>query len=344
MLAVAALLATWNFVHNQTQVEKQATETPAVAPSKVATVDGVTIVTIDPAIQLQSGIKTATVSASTHRTEVTAYGVVMDLQPLIDLRIRYTAAAADVQTAQIAADASRHEYERNRTLYQDNQNVSLKAFQGAQATFLSDHARVEAASLNAKNILGIAQQQFGEPLARWAMDPDSRQFQKLLSREQVLLRIVLPLDWNTSAPPAIEVEANNQQRVPAVLVSRSPQGGPSIPGNPFFYQSAVPFAAGTTLVAYLPTSNAVTQGIFIPANAIVWYGGQPWAYVQIAPDRFARRAVPQQSPSAGGFFITEGTEGIKPGQRIVVSGAELLHSEEMRPPPNSPACKDPECD
>jgi multidrug efflux system membrane fusion protein len=96
-----------------------------------------------------------------------------------------------------------------------------------------------------------------------------------------------------------------------------------------------------TVIAYLPTSSQTTQGVAIPANAIVWYGGQPWSYVQMAANRFGRYPVPEQFPMNGGFFAKR---GFKPGERVVTSGAQLLLSEELRPQAGSSACKDPECD
>lgn len=319
----------------------KATQAPAAAPPRVSIVNGVTIITLDAATQVQSGLRTESLSPTNHHAETVAYGTVLDLQPLIDFRTRFMSVRADADAATAATTASRQESERSRLLYQDNQNVSLKTYQAAQATYLADQTRMDAAQRTSDNIRGAARQQFGEPLGHWALDPHSPQYDKLLNRQEVLLRVSLPAGDPAKAPATIQLAANNTERLPAYMVSPSPQSDPAIQGDAFIYRTAAPLAAGTNIVAYLPKSGATTQGVLIPARAIVWHGGQPWAYVRMAPDRFARRPVAQQTPMDGGFFVSD---GIKAGDSVVVSGAQLLLSEELRPPPSSSGCKDPECD
>ncbi len=315
--------------------------TPA-ATQQVAIVNGVTVVTLDTATQTQSGIRTEPLSAASNRAETEAYGTVLDLQPLIDLRMRYSLALADAEAVRATAAASRQEYERNRLLYQDNQNVSLKIYKASQAVYLSDQARSAAAALNVQNIRASARQQFGETLARWALvDPHSSEFERLLQRQEVLLRVTLPPGDSIAAPARIQIGINDNRRLPAYLVSPSPQSDPVMQGSAFIYRTAAPIATGSNIAAYLPTAGQTARGVLIPAGAIVWYGGQPWAYLQISAERFGRYPVAQQSPMQGGVFMSE---GFKPGQRVVVSGAQLLLSEELKPPPGGSGCKDPECD
>lgn len=338
MLLVVTVAGGLLYRHRQPAPAAAAARTP---PSPVRIVNGVTVVAMDANAQAQNGIQTTPLAATNVASEITAYGTVLDLQPLIDLRSRYTTALADVEAAKATTAASRQEYERNHILYLDNQNVSLKAFQTARATYLADRAKVQAAALNVRNLQGAARQQFGEPLGRWTTAPNSPQFEKLASRQEVLLRVTLPLGAAATAPRTIQVEAGGPQ-LPATLLSPSPQSDPNIQGRSWLYTANAPLAAGTRVVAYLPGSSAPSQGLFIPASAIVWFGGEPWAYVQVDSSHFARRLVPQQSPSNGGYFVSS---GFQPGERVVTSGAELLLSEEQKPAPNSgTGCKDPECD
>jgi hypothetical protein len=323
LIGVVALLA-WGFMASKSEqiTERQGTETP----NQAAAMNGLPTVTVSPEAQAQSGILVKPLAATSYQTEVTAYGTVMEMQPLIDFRTRYAAALSEIQTARATAMASKAEYERSSSLYANNQNVSLKAMQVAQAVFITDQAKIGSATLNVNDIQASARQQFGEPLTHWIFSPGSRQFQSLLTRQKVLLRITLPLSEHLIAPATIHLTAYNHQRVPATLLSPSPQSDPVLQGRSFFYCADSPFAAGTRIVAYLPVSNQLMSGTFIPSGAIVWFGGQPWAYVQLDKDHFARRAVPQQSPSEGGFFVSE---VFKPGEAVVVNGAQLLLSEEF---------------
>ncbi len=314
---------------------------PAADTQRVANVNGVPVITLDTATQVQSGISAEPLSGADRQAETSAYGMVLDLQPLMDQRVRYDTARADADAARAALAASQQEYERSRVLYQDNQNISLKTYQTAQATYQADQARADAAGLKVQNIRVEVQQQFGITLERWALAAHSAEFARLLSRQDVVLRVTLPIDGVDAAPERIEIEANTPQRLPAFLVSPSPQSDPTIQGKAFLYRVAAPIASGTSVAAYLPASEQTQPGILIPASAIVWYGGQPWAYVQIDSEHFGRYRVAQHTPLQGGFVVSQ---GFKPGQRVVVSGAQLLLSLELLPPPGSSGCKDPECD
>ncbi|MBI3524314.1 MAG: metal transporter [Betaproteobacteria bacterium] len=302
--------------------------TPAAATQAVAIVNGVTVVMLDSATQIQSDIRTEPLLAANYQAETAAYGTVLDLQPLVDLHARYATALADADAAQAMAVAAQQEYQRSRVLYQDNQNVSLKTYQAAHAAYQSAQARSDIAALNTRNIQAAARLQFGATLARWALDAHSPELTRLLNRQEVLLRVALPLDDDMAAPAQIQISANQYRRQSAYLVSPSPQSDPVVQGSTFIYRAAVPTATGTNIAAYLPTPGQITRGILIPAAAIVWYGGQPWAYRQIDATHFGRYPVAQQSPMQGGFFVTQ---GFKPQQRVVVNGAQLLLSEELRP-------------
>lgn len=343
LLIGVAAIAVWLFVSGKLNSgSKDKVSAPAATTQSVAVVDGVTVVMLDTATQTQSDIRTEPLSAASYRAETAAYGTVLDLQPLIDLRTRYASAQANADAARAMAAASRQEYQRSRLLYQDNQNLALKTYQATHAAYQSDQAKADATALNTQNIQAAARQQFGATLSRWALDPHSPELTRLLNRQEVLLRVTLPLDDGRAAPAQIQISANNDRRLPAYLVSPSSQSDPAIQGSAFIYRAAAPLAVGTNIAAYLPTSKQSTHGTLIPARAIVWYGGQRWAYKQIDAAHFGRYPVAQRSPMQGGFFVTQ---GFKPGERVVVSGAQLLLSEELRPQPGSSSgCKDPECD
>lgn len=338
-IAGVAALAVWGWTTYQSAPSAPA---PAAAPvSRVSTEGGLTVVTLDEATQKLSGLETATLPLVNSQAERPAYGSVLDLQPLIDLHARYRTAAADLAATQAAVSASGQEAERNRALYQDDKNVALKTVQTAQAAASADQAKLQAAEANLQAVRASALQQFGAPLTRLLSGPDGA-LARLLDQQDMLLRIALPLGAETAAPERITIDSGARGRVAASLVSASPQSDPTAEGPTFLYRAPASLPAGSKVVAYLPSGQSATPGVVIPSDAVLWFGGQPWAYVLQGKDRFVRRPVVDQSPYDGGFFATT---GFKPGERVVTRGAQLLLSEEQRPPTSSvAACKDPECD
>lgn len=315
---------------------------PVAAPaSRVSNENGQTIVTLDEATQTRSGIATSALTAMNRQVEQTAYGSVLDLQPLIDLQTRYRAAAADVASARAALDASSQEAERDRVLFQDHMDISQKTLQAAQAAWSVDQARLQSAEASLEGVRASAQQQFGPPLALLVAGKDTA-LAGLLDGQDMMLRIVLPIDGRTSAPPQITFDGGATGRVAARLVSASPQSDPIAEGPTFLYRAPASLPVGSKVIAFLPTGQQPASGVVIPRTAVLWFGGQPWAYVQQGKDRFARRLVDDQSPYDGGYFVDAGFET---GERVVTRGAQLLLSEEQRPPITAAAaCKDPECD
>ena len=340
LLALAAAIA-WTNRAPVGSTGQVVTSAAHAASGPTSVVDGVAIVRLDAATQQRSGLVVQALVAATRRGETLAYGQVLDLLPLIDLRARHDAAQADLIAARAAESVSRAEAERSRALYEDQRNVSLKALQAAQATERTDRAKAEAAELGLRNLEASAGQQFGSTLAGAAFEPHSAAFQRLLARQDVLVRLTLQLASGVQAPSEIDVQASGGQRVPGSLLSPSAQVDPGQAGTSFLYRVPSSLPAGAPVVAYLPISAKPTQGVLVPAAAIVWYAGQPWVYVQMGPQAFGRQPLGTPVDADGAYFVSA---GFTPGDRVVTSGAGLLLAEEQRPPAGGSRCKDPECD
>jgi multidrug efflux pump subunit AcrA (membrane-fusion protein) len=81
------------------------------------------------------------------------------------------------------------------------------------------------------------------------------------------------------------------------------------------------------MVAFLPDRRVRGAGVEVPSSAVVQWEALAWTYVERAPGRFARVRVPTDHPFPGGWSVDE---GLKPGDRVVVTGAGQLLSEEFR--------------
>ena len=79
----------------------------------------------------------------------------------------------------------------------------------------------------------------------------------------------------------------------------------------------------------LPSGSTV-DGVVIPRTAVVSWQGRAWVYVRTTPETFTRREVTTNNSTGAGFFQSE---GFSAGDEVVVTGPQMLLSEEFRPKP-----------
>lgn len=330
LLAVGAIVAgltVWGFLqgHKQ-QAEERERERPVKAASRVMAQDGGTAVVLDAATQKRADIGVAPVHEMSRRGEIEAIASVLAAQELIDLRSGYIAARAQADKAKAALQASHGEYERVKELHNDEQNLSLKALEAAQAQWRIDEAAARGAGEAVDAVEQSARQKWGGVLAAAAI-ADAPLFRRLGGQREVLLRVAVPSGAGmTKAPAKLQVAANDGSLKTARLVSPSPLADPRVQGATFFYSArADGLLPGTTLTAYLP-SGAQQAGAIVPAAAVVWWQGKAWVYVQTGPGRYLRREL------AGAVAVEQGwfAPGAFRGAQVVVRGAQTLLSEELR--------------
>ena len=93
----------------------------------------------------------------------------------------------------------------------------------------------------------------------------------------------------------------------------------------FIADSKIP--AGTRVVASLSASLKNTAGVLVPNEAVIWYSGKPWIFKQLSDGVFARVEIDAAVDLGAGWFEVE---TLRPGDKIIVSGAQLLLSEELK--------------
>jgi hypothetical protein len=299
-------------------------------------VNGLTVITLAPAVQRASGLRTQTVgSATAAASGRSAYGVVLDVQPLVDWRGKYLAARADEQAARTQWAVARAERDRLRTLHAEDQNASLKSLQAAEAEEQRARSAAESAAAALHVLQADALQQFGPVLAGWAQDRPAP-MQRLVSHRASLVGIALD---DSPAPPELEVSTGAGPRRTSTWVDRLVRADPKLGAALQLYLVPAPLPANASVVAWLATAAA--GGVFVPLPAVVWYADQPWAYVKRDGSHFARVPLLDTTGTPDGY-VARG--GITAGASVVTQGAGLLLSQEQTPPPNAAPCKDPECD
>ncbi|WP_298438687.1 hypothetical protein [Geobacter sp.] len=330
-LAGVAALLVWGFMEGRKEQAMEAErERPVKAPSRVSVQGNEVVITIDQATLEKSAITLAPLAALSHRGEQRATGTVLQLAEFMGARNGYVAAKAQLEKARALLAASRSEYERLKLLNADNRNVSDKALQAAEAAWRADEATLQGATASLKALNGSVRQRWGGVIAGWLFE-GSPAFDRLAQQKDLLIQVTFPPDAPvTAGPRSIQVQTGEEGRpIAARLVSPAPVTDPRIQGVSFFYAAAAQpgLLPGMNVVARIPVGPTL-HGAVVPSSAVVWWQGKAWAYLQRGSDSFVRREIPTSVPVKDGFFVAA---GLSPEDRVVVSGAQLLLSEESRP-------------
>jgi hypothetical protein len=298
------------------------------APSRVAVKNGRKVINLDQQAQTQEHMTVTVPKQTSMRAELHGTAMVLPVNDLASLRNNYVAARAKVERAGVDLAVSESSYDRVKTLYKQNQNMSFKAMQDAEATYRNNQAQVRAAELEAKLQVDTARQRWGGVVADW-ITGDKGVLEPVLEQREFLVQVTFPPGEVGKPPAALSLPAPGKQLVQARFVSPFPQVSPQIQGISFLYRvsSRPGLAVGMNLVALVPIGEPL-RGIMIPHSAIVWWQGKAWAYEKVSPTTFARREVPTDNPVTGGYFVPAAS--LAPETKLVIVGAQALLSEEFR--------------
>lgn len=334
--AIIAILVTavvigfviWAFLSSRKDVAVEAQrEKPIAAPSRLSVVEGVTSVALDTAALARGGIVVAPLGPASLARQQQAFATVVDLRDLFDTQKTYLTAKAEGERAAAELVVSQREYERLRALNADHKNVSDKAVEAAFAAYRGAQSNAESARTAVQTAYATAEQQWGAALVQRATSTGG--LAPFTTRQQVLLQVSFPTDMSSAAPRQITVTAPDGGLVSARLLGAAGRTDPKLQGRTFLYiapGTASGLLPGMNVQVYLATGSA-SGGVLIPTSAVVWTQGTSWVYVEQQEGKFARRPVPLDSPTPNGWFVTT---GFTPGERVVVTGAQLILSEEFR--------------
>ncbi|MDR5726865.1 MAG: hypothetical protein RB191_05295 [Terriglobia bacterium] len=318
----------WSFLAGRRDLAAEAqSDSPVQAPSRVTSESGHTVLTFDAAAQKANGIVTVVLSSTKQQIESQATGVVVQIQPLLDLKASYNTPRTDLIRARANAQASQAEYERLLQLNRNGKNASDKAVEAAHATAEGDAALVENAQQAITILHGSALLHWGPVIALW-VEGNSPQLDALLMQQRFLLQVTGTTATRFEEPKHAIVQFADGTHGQAKFVSVLPQLDPRLQVPSLLYEvSAHPgLVPGINLSVFLP-SGPLERGVIVPSSAVVWSQGSAWCYVEESPEKFVRSVVQTSNPVSGGWFITE---GIVPNARVVMAGAQTLLSEEFR--------------
>lgn len=267
----------------------------------------------------------------------------------VDLASKLASAKADVTATTASLAAAREAYQRLKTLNAEGTGASLRAVQEAEAKMKGEEARLQAAT-DTQKVIEAAMAAKSGPSGPMAMKIDQggqvvelpaqpgeavesgQALLKVARFDRLLATVTAPLGEKVdpSVPTARLVVAGTTDQVfQAQRVAVAPTASSVTLGQTFLFRLSdgkLGLRPGMAVTAYLPATATTRQGVIVPRSAIIRYAGRAWAYVQQG-DKFVRREVAVDDPTEQGWFVTSGWQ---PGDRLVVAGAQVLLSEELK--------------
>jgi multidrug efflux pump subunit AcrA (membrane-fusion protein) len=287
------------------------------------------VVSLDSKAQQKTGIETLKLKPATYHAEFTAYGKVLNIQPLAELRHRYLTALTEHAAAQAKFKQAELATARQQTLYE--QGVSAKRnLEDHQAQWQVDKAQLQAARFQDQIIKQEAELAWGKTLSDWIFADIHNKLQALLSGQKKLLQITLPANQQLAdglTHIMIASAGNRSKAQVAELIATAPQTDNSSQGNSYFFSTAAKnLSIGMAITAWISDPNSQLSGVMIPKSALLWSLDQALVYVK-NKDTFNRRAINHYTLTNDGYFVSE---GLKPDEELVITGGQQLLSEQMR--------------
>lgn len=303
-------------------------ESTVKAPSRISVQNGVTVLTLDATTRQNGGIETAHPTPPPAVGSVRGYGTVLDAEPLTEFGNRYLDAKVQVQTAEAKLAVSRAAFERAKTLYKDQRNMSAAQLQSAEGAFQVDQTALVAAQSRLTTVAASAQQAWGPVLGKALVD-GAPLVKRLVQRREYLVKVTLPPGVTVVQPPETAVaRLSDGGEARLQFVSLATTADPRLQAIGYFYSAAAGpgILPGLNIAVLLPVPM-VERGVVVPEAAVVWLQGKAWIYLSTGPNTFVRREIAPDHPGPeGGYVVT----GLPPDARIAVRGAQMLLSEEFR--------------
>jgi len=276
---------------------------------------------LDAAAQARLGLRLATLAAGQMPPTTRAVADVLDPVPLAK-------AVDELTAAQAAADASRAEVARTRALLAANGNASRKALEAAQAQAAADQARLREARVALRSA-------WGDGLANMDKSRRQRLIDALVDGRQVLLKAE-PLGRPDTALTvhAATLRLPHGKDAFARVLGQLPRSTSGLAAGWLLQAPAGALVPGMVLTAQLHGEGPPVHGVLLPRAAIVRWNGLDWAYVATGRTQFARRAVTARAMTPAGWLVGA---PFKPGERVVVQGAEALIAVDVAPTSGSAA-------
>lgn len=297
--------------------------------------NGLDFVVISKALQINSGIKTEKIKVATHAKTITSYGNVLSMDSLIEQKNKLNEIKNQIDILKNEFIRDKRNYERFKSLNEDNKNISDKALLESQVAYETTKFNLTKSQALTDGLEQNIRTQWGDKILDMIKSPDKNNILDFLLHDKArLIRITLSSNFTNDVPKEISLSLidNPSDNFIAKYLSDAPQLDKNLQGKTYFYVSfnnQLRFDSRLIVsVSQSNFSNDTYKLLFIPKESIVWNAGKAWIYIKTATDKFIRKSIDTSNEDNDGWIIIE--DQIKENDEIVLSGAQLMLSEEFK--------------
>jgi hypothetical protein len=264
--------------------------------------------------QRKLGLTVQPLRAAVRTATIPGFARVLDPGPLAQLD-------SDIQSAQVAFAASSAEATRARSLNADDQAVSTKALQAAEAQARADASRLALL----RRRVGL---EWGEGLARLSDRQRSDLIGELAAGRAALVRIDTASGQGQAGLRGVDIDFGALGVFHGAVLGAARAADPRLMSPGLIAKvggkSAGTLSNGLSAPVRL-TASGPMRGVVAPRAALLRSGGETWVYVRTAEESFLRKPVEGGLVDPAGLFVAA---GFKPGEQVVTIGSAALFAAE----------------
>jgi hypothetical protein len=336
LLIVSMGIMTWSLFNNEGGVSDEAgseKDDDDDIPSRMVDVKGQHAIRLDIDIQEQSGIKTWKLEAMDIREELDAFGQVFNINGLVELRSKLNKIKGQKIILLSELAAANKKLKRLQILHKEAANISTRQLQEVEAESITHQARLKTLDSELTDVRTEAEQAWGPVLPTWVIDNDTDAFEQLLSGKNVIVYVSLSASDTLPDQTEYVYIGRNGNRISAqkaVYISPAIESDSMLQGETYYFladASLDKYRAGMHVHVWVPQTSESISGVYVPESAVVWSSGKPWVYTRDSEELFIKHVINNPVELDEGIFVAEGLEV---GDKVVISGAQMLLAEEYR--------------
>ncbi len=258
--------------------------------------------------------------------QLSHYGTVLDLTPLLSFRRQCLENKQLMEQARVQFNISQSALARVQTMYR-NKATSLRAVEQQKRQWLADQTTLNMATLRYHTLMSKTRLQWQQLADIFCQQHG--QVDDLLTGNSKIIAIPRPRQAVMSAINTLDINITGAQQTIKVQPLRNIDVFDAVRQTPqiLFITHDEHLHNKQHFSVSIPLAGATQQGLFIPASALLWHLGQAFVYIKTGSEHFRHQNIDHYTPVQKGYLVSD---NINPGDEIVVRGGQILLSHEFR--------------